>query len=214
MNTNQFQASGFFKECLRKHSDTGLHRIFKANMYEPVDTDGISGADHISAIADRIINYNEPPEEIVMRDMGRFLESLQAILNRHANAGLSHEDIEYASLSLENLTTLYHELLQCGVKTIPFDPPEIVCARYIEHLQHYKAFFEALSDEKFLSSCITTLFQVKMCFLLGNQPVTVKIRISGQVSPAGGTVKSHRQVGQFVKMRLFYSLFFEGVLSL
>jgi hypothetical protein len=119
-----------------------------------VDTDIITGVSIIEEVAWKILELNESPVGIVMRNMGSFLDSLHSLLDRCAHLKNNRNEIEYATSYVNSLSALYTELVKRGIKTIPFDSKEMVYKRFVAGVRLFMSIIENISEEELRSKII------------------------------------------------------------
>lgn len=153
MNTNFSQNSSCLNEYQNKWYDMKIPLFFSSYRFDTADAAMVTGEEIIFATVYKILNCDIPPEEIVMPNMNNYLVSLQTIIDRH-KAKFDSEEVKDAISYVGFLTTVYAELLKCGVKTVPFDSKEVVYKRFVENVLQFKSIIEAIPEEELRSQLI------------------------------------------------------------
>jgi len=99
---------------------------------DTLDTDVITATDFIHGAAWELLEQGEAPEEIFLRDMDGFLESLQQIVESPHIKKYNYRYL-YCKKFTETMSKVYQGLLQRNVIPVPFDPP----LTKEEHLHQY-----------------------------------------------------------------------------
>ena len=101
------------------------------------DTDVITATDFIHGAAWQLLDQNIVPDEIFLRDMNRFLASLQQIIETPHIKKYNYRYM-YCKKFTETMSKVYQGLLQRHVKPVPFDLPlteEESLQRYLETIK-------------------------------------------------------------------------------